>query len=307
MLIKAGSADKSVIIRIVDSTDGTPEEGVTSITAGIALWYRREGATKTAISLSDLTALDDAHSDGGILHIDDGYYRLDLPDAAFAAGVDGVQIGGTVTDMVVIGTYVQLVGYDPRTELTATRLAYLDAAVSSVAAAVWAVLTSTLTTAGTIGKLIVDKLGLITSATNITVNNPVDGGLLTITKAVTLNTNAISATVPSTWTKCYFTLKADDGDLDAAAIVQILESNPSDPNDGLQYLNGATATTKGDGSITVDEPNDTVAITIKDDATAQLSKADGYSWDVKILQSDGESTRPITGTGKVQLPQTLTI
>ena len=42
-----------------------------------------------------------------------GYYRLDVPDAAFAAGSDGVLIHGIVTGMVVIGCYVQLVAYDP--------------------------------------------------------------------------------------------------------------------------------------------------------------------------------------------------
>jgi hypothetical protein len=44
-----------------------------------------------------------------VLHIGDGYYRLDLPDAAVASGVDGVMVGGTVTGMVVIGCYVPLV------------------------------------------------------------------------------------------------------------------------------------------------------------------------------------------------------
>jgi hypothetical protein len=72
--------------------------------------------------LSDLALLTTAHADGGLLHIGHGYYRLDVPDLAFAAGADGVLIEGTATGMVVIGQYVQLVGYDPRTELTAAVL-----------------------------------------------------------------------------------------------------------------------------------------------------------------------------------------
>lgn len=112
--IKKGSTDQSTVIRIIDSTAFTPEEGVEHNTAGIDLWYRREGATRTAITEAALTALDDAHSDGGIEHIDDGYYRLDLPDAAFATGANGVQVGGTVTGMIVIGTYHPLVDYDPQ-------------------------------------------------------------------------------------------------------------------------------------------------------------------------------------------------
>jgi hypothetical protein len=107
--ITKGATDQSTVIRIIDSGDGTPETGVVFNTAGIDLWYRREGATKTSITEATLSALNDAHSDGGFLHIGDGYYRLDLPDAAVATGADGVAIGGTVTGMVVIGTYHELV------------------------------------------------------------------------------------------------------------------------------------------------------------------------------------------------------
>lgn len=112
-LVKKGSVDRSVILRIIDSTDGTPETGVVFNTSGIDLWYRREGAAKTSITEATLSALTDAHADGGFLHIGDGYYRLDLPDAAFATGANHVDIGGTVTGMVVIGGRVRLVNYDP--------------------------------------------------------------------------------------------------------------------------------------------------------------------------------------------------
>jgi len=103
------STDQSVVIRIIDSTDGTPETAVEHDTAGIDLWYRREGATKTSIVEAALASLDAAHADGGIEHIADGYYRLDLPDAAVATGVDGVMVGGTVTGMIVIGCYIPLI------------------------------------------------------------------------------------------------------------------------------------------------------------------------------------------------------
>lgn len=105
---KPGSTDVSVVIRIIDAVDGTPETGVTSATSGIDLEYRREGAVVTNITESDLSALNDAHSDGGMLHIGGGYYRLDLPDAAVAAGAAGVLVTGQITGMVVIGCYIQL-------------------------------------------------------------------------------------------------------------------------------------------------------------------------------------------------------
>ncbi len=122
------SVDQSVVIRIVDSVDGTPENAVVFNTAGIDLWYRREGAAKVAITEATLAALTTAHADGGFLFIGDGYYRLDLPDAAGATGANGVMVGGTVTGMVVVGCYIPLVDFSPYTALTA----------ATIAAAVWA-------------------------------------------------------------------------------------------------------------------------------------------------------------------------
>lgn len=130
--IKKGSTDKSTVIRILDSTTFLPEEAVEHDTAGIDLWYRREGGLRVAIVEAALAGADAAHADGGIEHIDDGYYRLDLPDLAWAAGSDGVAIGGTVTGMIVIGNYHTLVDYDPydtvRMGMTALPNAAADAA-----------------------------------------------------------------------------------------------------------------------------------------------------------------------------------
>ena len=130
--VKKGLTDQSTVIRIIDSTVGTPETGVTSVTAGLDLQYRREGGTVSSLTESDLAALDSAHADGGMLHIGAGYYRLDLPDAAFATGANGVLVFGTVTGMVVIGSYHPLVDYDPqdtvRLGLTALPNAAADAA-----------------------------------------------------------------------------------------------------------------------------------------------------------------------------------
>lgn len=107
--ITKGATDQSTVIRIVDSTDGTPETGVTSATTGLDLKYRREGAAAVALTESDLASLSAAHSDGGMFEIGAGYYRVDLPDAACATGVDGVLVFGTVTGMVVIAAYHELV------------------------------------------------------------------------------------------------------------------------------------------------------------------------------------------------------
>ena len=103
--ITPDATDQSTVVRFVDSTDGTPETGVTEATAGLALWYRREGGLKVAITPVALAALNTAHTDGGVEHISDGYVRIDAPDAAFVTGATGVAIGGSATGMVVIGSY----------------------------------------------------------------------------------------------------------------------------------------------------------------------------------------------------------
>lgn len=107
--IKKGSTDVSVSVLVIDSTTGAPETGVTFESAGIDLWYWRESGTKTAITEATLATVDAAHSDGGFIHVADGVCRLDLPDAAFAAGAGKfTEFGGTITGMLVIGGAVEL-------------------------------------------------------------------------------------------------------------------------------------------------------------------------------------------------------
>jgi hypothetical protein len=113
--VTGGSTDVSCTIYIANATTGAPETSVEHNTSGIDLWYRREGAAKTSITEASLSALTDAHSDGGIEAISNGTYRLDLPDAAVAAGVAGVQVGGTITGMVVYGPYITI---DPPVNVT---------------------------------------------------------------------------------------------------------------------------------------------------------------------------------------------
>jgi cell division protein ZapA (FtsZ GTPase activity inhibitor) len=130
-IITKGSTDRSVCIRIIDSTDGTPETAVAYNTSGIDLWYRREGAAVVSITEATLAALTTAHTDGGFLAVSHGYYRLDLPDAAFATGANYVDIGGTVTGMVVIGGRVRLVDYNPEDSVRMGMTALPNAAAAA--------------------------------------------------------------------------------------------------------------------------------------------------------------------------------
>lgn len=131
-IVTKDSVNRSLPLRMADSTDGTPETGVVAATAGLDIWYRREGAAKVSLTESDLAALTTAHTDGGLLHISDGEYRVDFPDAAFATGVNYVDVGWGATGMVGYGGRVRLVNVDledaVRAGLTALPNAAADAA-----------------------------------------------------------------------------------------------------------------------------------------------------------------------------------
>jgi hypothetical protein len=88
------------------SPAGLPKTGLAFNTAGLLIYYRR-GATgaATAITLATLANAQAAWSSGGFVQVDatnlPGVYRLDLPDAALATGVDTVLVGGTGTNIVI--------------------------------------------------------------------------------------------------------------------------------------------------------------------------------------------------------------
>lgn len=102
MIITAGSTNKSVYVYIVQDASATnPGEPVTGllfsdIETGGSAGYTRQGAEITDFTLITLASASASHADGGFVLVDDttapGWYRCDLPDAAFAAGVDQVML-----------------------------------------------------------------------------------------------------------------------------------------------------------------------------------------------------------------------
>lgn len=274
LLIKGGSTDRSIDVRIVDSSDGTPETGVTSASGGIAFWYRRDNGLKVAITpITDLVTLASAHSDGGILHISDGYYRVDIPDAAFATGVDAVLMGGSVTGMVVIGAKVQLTGYDPRTELTTAVLARIDTTLSTMQATILAAITSAQNT-------IVALINAVASGLR-TQDNAETSDLLRFTRGDSISKSLTDLGALTGYTKLWFTLKGHEGQPDDDAIVQIgVGSGFATP--GLIYLNGEPATAS-QGSITVDDATTgDITILLDEIASAQLPIG-RYYFDIQAL------------------------
>ena len=106
MIVTAGSTDVSVYFYIVgDASNASPGDPVTGllfsdIETGGSASYMRQGAARTDFSLVTLASASAAHADGGFILVDDtnmpGVYRCDVPDAAFATGVDQV-----IIDLVV--------------------------------------------------------------------------------------------------------------------------------------------------------------------------------------------------------------
>jgi hypothetical protein len=118
-LIQTGSTDQSAMIRFMDASTGLPVTTVVTATAGLTITYRHTGAAAVVLTngstpaINDLAALTTAHTDAGLKHIADGWYRFDLPDDATVSGVTCV-VSGTATGMVGFGTVLQLVPFNPQ-------------------------------------------------------------------------------------------------------------------------------------------------------------------------------------------------
>ena len=114
--VKAGSADISVYFRLRDSTTGLAKTGLVYNSAGAVARYTRNRGTATTITLATLAAADSAHADGGFKEVDGtnakGLYRLDLPDAAVAAGSRHVMVSIEFDAMIEETKEVVLTGGD---------------------------------------------------------------------------------------------------------------------------------------------------------------------------------------------------
>jgi hypothetical protein len=108
--VLAGSADYEIHVQFLNA-DGTPADDL--VAEDVAISYRRPGTNDlVSISLTDLTDLDDAHTDGGFKHAMGGAYRLCLPDAAIASGAPFVEVFGAGEGVVMVKEVVELRGYD---------------------------------------------------------------------------------------------------------------------------------------------------------------------------------------------------
>lgn len=109
-LIEPDSTDQTVYVRLRDSTTGLAQTGLAWNSAGASAYYTRTRAAAAAITLATLASPSAAHSDGGFVEVDAtnarGLYRLDLPDAAVASGVDyvlvSIEFDGIIEESLLI-------------------------------------------------------------------------------------------------------------------------------------------------------------------------------------------------------------
>lgn len=126
MLLDTNDVDTTITIQIVDDT-GLPVTGLVAATFPTIKFSSGTGADVT-VTLSDLSALTDAHSDGGVKERGEGYYRLDLPDS-IATSAGEKTIRGETTDKRVVCEKI----------VVAAKIASVSGAVGSVTGAVGSV------------------------------------------------------------------------------------------------------------------------------------------------------------------------
>lgn len=247
-------------IRILDSTSGAPETGVTSATTGLALYYRRDGATDTQITpIGDLSALDDAHTDKAILHIGNGYYRVDVPDAAFATGASSVLVHGTATGMVVVGREYPLVDSSSSTATLAKQTEILSA---------------------------LNGITVITVTSNI-----VAGSSLTIYQDSDVDLNITLGTDLTGWQKLWFTMKKSQDDTDAESYLQI--EAESGVGSSLLYINQTAAATATNATLSVTTlATGVINATLQNVESAKIPRGN-YWWDCRWMDASG-NVKPLT-------------
>jgi hypothetical protein len=137
-IVKAKTSKSiDIFIRDTSVTTGAGLTGLVFNSGSLTAYYHRPGSAAAAITLATLASATAAWSSGGFIAVDGtnmpGLYRLDLPDAVLATGVDEVVVmlkGATNMEPVLLE--IQLVSFDPnnsvRLGLTALPNAAAEAA-----------------------------------------------------------------------------------------------------------------------------------------------------------------------------------
>jgi hypothetical protein len=109
MIQPTGATSVSVDVQIV-SDAGLPVTGLVAATFPAVTYSLAGPNAAVPVTLSDLAAITSAWASGGVKERSGGYYRLDLPDAAFATG-GIVRVEGEASGKHLLAAEVQ-VGID---------------------------------------------------------------------------------------------------------------------------------------------------------------------------------------------------
>lgn len=190
-----GTTSYRAYVFIGDSSvsTGAGKTGLAFNTASLKAYYVRPGASATAISLVTQTVTG-AYSSGGFVEIDStnmpGVYRLDVPDAALATGVNAVVVMlSGATNMAPCVLEVELTEVNNQ-DATAFGVSRLDAAVTTRLAPTVASRTLDVTATGAAG---IDWANVEnpTTAVNLSATNiDTDQVVASVTGSVTVGTNS---------------------------------------------------------------------------------------------------------------------
>lgn len=144
-VINKGATSQSIYFTVLDSssTTGGRLTGLVHNAAGLTAYYTRAGAAAVQITLATLASASAAWSSGGLILVSDanapGLIRLDVPDAAFASGVDSVVITlKGATNMAQVDIEVQLVALNLQDTVRAGLTALPNVASGSAGAIITA-------------------------------------------------------------------------------------------------------------------------------------------------------------------------
>lgn len=193
---KAGSTSQSVEVLALDY-EGRPVATLTHASDGLSLNYHRPGSAAVAITPAALGSPSASWTAGGFVHVANGIYRVDVPDAAFAAGVNRVTVTGAATGVVFVPLRVALVAFDPQsaTNLGLSQLGGLAVGVNVDTIKGEAVsVTGTVNFLGTVGNSTLDEAG-VREAVGLAVAN-LDtqlGGLATVSGVWAAGTRTLTS------------------------------------------------------------------------------------------------------------------
>lgn len=301
LAIKKASTDVTVYVFIQASnvTTGAGLTGLVYNTTDLVASYVRPKAARAALSLATQTVTG-AHSDGGFVEVDatnmPGVYRLDLPDAVCATGVNSVVVMlKGAANMSPLLLEIQLTDFDLND--ASPNVTVADIANDAITAAAYDESTAFPVKSADTGATAIARVGA-DSDTLETLSDQMDGIATWSAAAISASytAGAISEIRGSSWSipmtdltldanKQQFVIKRNVQDADTAALLFV------DSATGLIYINGAAGTA---GDATLVYAGTTLTLTVKPGATAQLPVGT-FHYGIQSVTAAGAVEEPYGG------------